>query len=208
MSLRMSASAAVLAAGVVLLLAGCGAARPIKYYSLDAPAVTATPQQTDVALLIGHFHAPTLYRDTRIVYRTGANEMGLYEEHRWVEPPALMVEEMMLQCLRRSGRYKSVQNIASNAAGDYVVRGRIERFEQVEGSPISARVWLHLSLYDPKDGQTVWARSYEQDEPASGNDLSSVVAALDKNLQRGVLELSSGIDQYIAAHPRPPSAAK
>lgn len=209
MNLRKYAcAAAALAAGAVLLLAGCGAARPIKYYSLDPPEVTAAPQRTDVALLVAHFHAPTLYRDTRIVYRSGGNEMGLYEEHRWVEAPALMIEEMVLQYLRRSGRYKSVQNISSNAQGDYIVHGRVERFEQVEGKPLSARVWLRLSLYDPKAGATVWADSYERDEPASGDDFSSIVTALDKNLQQGVIQLAGGIDQYVAAHPHPAESSK
>lgn len=205
MSLRLSAFVTALAAGVLLSLAGCGAVRPIKYYSLEAPVVSATPPRTDVALLVGHFRAATLYRDTKIVYRTGANELGVYEEHRWVEAPAIMVEEMMLQYLRRSGRFKSVQNIASNAQGDYVVRGRIERFEQVEGKPITTRVWLHLSLYDPKKGATVWAQNYERDEESSGTDLDSIVSALDKNLQRGVVELATGIDQYVAEHPHPPA---
>ncbi len=208
MSLRICAGAAALAAAIVLLLAGCGAARPIKFYSLDPPEVSAAPQRTDVTLLIAHFHAPTLYRDTRIAYRTGANEMGLYDEHRWVEAPALMVEEMVLQYLRRSGGYKSVQNISSSAQGDYIVQGRIERFEQVEGKPLSARVWLRLSLYDPKAGATVWAGSYERDEPASGDDFSSIVAALDKNLQQGVIQLASEINQYAVAHPRPAEAGK
>ncbi len=208
MSHRICAGAAALAAGIVLLLAGCGAARPIKYYSLDPPEVAASPQRSDVTLLIAHFHAPTLYRDTRIVYRTGANEMGLYEEHRWVEAPALMVEEMVLQYLRRGGRYKSVQSISSSAQGDYIVQGRIERFEQVEGKPLTARVWLRLSLYDPKAGATVWADSSERDEPASSDDFSAIVAALDKNLQQGVIQLAGEIDQYVAAHPRPAEAAK
>ncbi|HXZ19382.1 MAG TPA: ABC-type transport auxiliary lipoprotein family protein [Candidatus Acidoferrales bacterium] len=209
MSLPKSAcAAAALAVGAVLLLTGCGAARPIKYYSLDPPEVAAAGQRTDASLLIAHFHAPTLYRDTRIVYRNGGNEMGLYEEHRWVEAPALMVEEMVLQYLRRSGRYKSVQNISSNAQGDYIVHGRVERFEQVEGKPLSARVWLRLSLYDPKAGATVWAESYERDEQAAGDDFASIVAALDKNLQQGVIQLAGGIDQYITAHPRPAESSK
>jgi len=208
MRIRKSAGAIALAAGVALLLAGCGAARPIKFYSLDPPEVTRAAQRSDVALLIAHFHAPTLYRDTRIVYRSGANEMGLYEEHRWVEQPALMLEEMMLESLRRSGNFKSVQGIASNAEGDYIVRGRVERFEEVEGKPISTRVWLRVTLYDPKSGHTVWAQNYEQDETATGADFESVVAALDRNVQRGVSQLAGGIQQYITEHPRPAESAK
>jgi len=206
MKLRFRVIAPV-AAACAVLLAACGAARPIKYYSLDPPAITPAAQRLDVSLLIGHLGAPLVYRDTRIVYRTGVNEVGLYDEHRWVEAPAIMVEEMLLHGLRKSGRYSSVQLIASNAHGDYVLRGRVERFEEVEGKPLSARVWLHLSLYDPKDGQTVWTQNYEQDEEVSGSDLSSVVAALDHNLGRGVQELTAGLDQYLSAHPRPASAA-
>ncbi len=195
------------AAACAVLLAGCGAARPIKYYSLDPPAVTPAAQRLDVSLLVGRIGAPLVYRDTRIVYRTGANELGLYDEHRWAEAPALMVEEMLLQSLRNSRRYRSVQLIASNAQGDYIVRGRVERFEEVEGKPMAARVWLHLSLYDPKSGHTVWTQNYEQDQDVAGNEMSAVVAALDQNLQRGIQELTAGIDQYLTAHPRAASPA-
>jgi len=198
---------APLAAACAMLLAGCGAARPIKYYSLDPPAVTPAAQQLDVSLLIGRIGAPLVYRDTRIVYRNGANELGLYDEHRWSEAPALMVEEMLLQSLRKSGRYRSVQLVASNAQGDYIVRGRVERFEEVEGKPMASRVWLHLSLYDPKTGHTVWTQNYEQDEDVPGSDMSAVVAALDQNLKRGIQELTAGLDQYLSAHPRAASAA-
>jgi len=205
MSLRASAAAAV-AAGIVMVLAGCGAARPVKYYSLDPPQVAPSGQPLDVSLLIGHFRAPTLYRDTRIAYRTGPNEMGLYEDHRWVEEPALMVEEMLLHTLRRSRNYKSVQLLASNAQGDYVVRGRVENFEEVDGKPLAARVGLHVSLYDQKTGETVWSHAYQHDEEATGNDVASMAAALDKNLQQGILELAAGINQYLAEHPRPAEA--
>jgi ABC-type uncharacterized transport system auxiliary subunit len=198
---------APMAAACAAMLAGCGAARPIKYYTLDPPAVTPAAQRLDTTLLIGRISAPILYRDTRIVYRTGANEMGLYEDHRWAAAPSQMVEEMLLESLRKSRRFRSVQPVASNAQGDYVLRGRIERFEQVEGKPLSTRVWLHLRLYDPKEGHTVWTQNYEQDVEASSNDFPSVVAALDQNLQRGIQELTAGLDQYLVAHPRAASPA-
>src|SRR5271168_3612830 len=176
---------APIAAACAVLLAGCGAARPIKYYSLEPPAITASGPPLEVNLLIGRMGAPLVYRDTRIVYRAGPNELGLYENSRWAEAPAQMVEEMLLGSLRKSGRYRSVQLISSSALGDYIVRGRVERFEEVDGSPMAARVWVHLQLYDPKAGRVVWTQDYEQDETASGSGINDVVAALDRNLQRG-----------------------
>jgi ABC-type uncharacterized transport system auxiliary subunit len=203
---RFSAFAPILAV-VVTLLAACGSARPIYYYSLDPPAVTPAPQRLDVSLLVGHIGAPLVYRDTRIVYRTGPNEMGLYQDHRWAEPPALMVQEMLLQSLRKSGRYRSVQLGSSNAQGDYIVRGRVERFEEVEGNPLSTSVWLFFSLYDPKEGKTIWTHNYQHDDNVAAKDVSSVAAALNANVQQGVLEIIAGLDQYLAAHPRPATAA-
>lgn len=191
----------------VALLSACGAARPITYYSLDPPAVSPAAQRLDVSLLVGRVTAPLVYREARILYRTGPNSMGTYEANRWVEPPPSMCEEMLLNTLRRSHRYRSVQELSSNAKGDYIVRGRLERFEQVEGGALQARVWLRMSLYDSKIGHTIWSNVYEQDEPVAAKDLASVVAALNQNLQRGVLQLTSEIDQYLTAHPAPPAAA-
>ncbi|HMD32000.1 MAG TPA: ABC-type transport auxiliary lipoprotein family protein [Candidatus Acidoferrales bacterium] len=193
---------------LVLLEGACGAARPVYYYSLDPPAVTPSAQRLEVSLLIGHVGAPLVYRDTRIVYRTGPNELGLYQDHRWAAPPAEQVEEMFFQSLRASKRYQSVQLVASNAQGDYVLRGRVDRFEEVDGKPLSTRVWLHFSLYDPKEGKTVWNQDYQRDEEASGTDVSSVAAALNHNLQQGVLQITAAIDQYLTANPRPAAAAK
>jgi ABC-type uncharacterized transport system auxiliary subunit len=192
---------------VLAALAACGSARPIHYYSLDPPAVTAAAQRLDVSILVGRVGAPLVYRDTHILYRTGPNGLDMYQDHRWAEPPAMMVQEMFLQSLRRSGRYRSVQLVSSSAKGDYVLRGRVERFEQVEGSPLTTRVWLHFSLYDPKEGQNVWIQDYQEDENVAAHDVSSVAASLNHNLQQGVLQIAAGLDQYLAAHPRPAASA-
>lgn len=204
MKLHRRAVSPLILAGAALLSA-CGAARPVTYYSLDAPTVAAAPQPLDVNLLVGRVTAPLVYRETRILYRTGPNAMGTYGDNRWVEPPPSICEEMLLTTLRQSRRYHSVQQLSSNARGDYVVRGRLERFEQVEGGPLLARVWLRVSLYDPNSGHTLWNGNYEHDEPVAAKDLPSVVAAMNQNLQRGIVEMTSGIDQYLTAHPAPPS---
>jgi ABC-type uncharacterized transport system auxiliary subunit len=200
-------NAALTAALVVLLggvLAACGSARPIYYYSLDPPAVTPSAQKLDVSLIIGRVNAPLVYRDTRIIYRTGPNELGLYQEHRWAESPSELVQEMLVESLRRSGRYQSVQPLMSNAKVDYILRGRVERFEEVD-NPLSSRVWLHFSLYDPKKGEVVWNQDYQQDQAVNGKQVADVAASLNQNLQQGILQITSGLDQYLTANPRPAS---
>src|SRR5712692_3722248 len=190
---------AVAAAG----LAGCGAARPSKYYQLDVPA--APPVGTNVypvTLLVGRITAPHLFRDDRIVYRSGPGQLGTYEYHRWAEPPTDMLEAMLVRILRDSGRYGTVQLLRSNARGDYIVRGRLHEMNELSGAPLTARVAFEVELYEIKSGTTVWSRAYSHDEPVAGKDVPAVVAALNRNVQRGMGEIVAGLDAYFAARPQ------
>ncbi len=192
---------AVLVAG---LTACGGASRPSKYYQLQVPAASPPAAGSDpypVALLVGRFTAPHLYRDARIVYRTGSEQLGTYQYHRWAEPPTEMLEAILMRLLREAGRYRTVQLLRSNARGDYIVRGRLHNFEELAGRAPAARVTLEIELYDVKSGTTVWSQFYSHDEPVNGKDVPAVVQALDRNVQRGLAQITAGIEQYFAAHP-------
>lgn len=181
-------------------LAGCGGtSASIRYYTVELPAAPdAARTAYPVALLVARVTAPTVLRDDRILYRTGANETGTYEYHRWGEPPAAMLETRLLRVLRESGRYQSVAETSSKARGDFVVRGRLYDFEEVDASTISGRVALEVELLDQKAGKVVWSHFYSHDEPANGDDVPAVVASLSRNLQRGLDEVATGLDAYFA----------
>ena len=183
------------------LASSCGAARPSKYYALDLPAVApATGGPYPVALLVGRISAPHLYRDERVVYRTGEVQIGTYEYHRWAEPPTDMLETMLVRSLRASGKYQTVQRLASNTRGDYILRGRLHRLEEVAGPPMLARVTFELELYDQKTGTTVWTHYYSSDEPVNGKEVPDVVQAINRNVQRGLAESLADLDRYFASN--------
>lgn len=188
--------------------AGCGGSRPIKYYVLDAgpaPAVSATPQ-IPVTLLVSRVTAAHLYRDDRLVYGANDVQLGTYEYQRWAEPPAGMMEDLVIKTLRASGSYRSVSRIASNLHGDYIVRGQLFSLDEVQSPGLSARFSFEMELYDPKAGTTVWSASYTHDEPVNGKTVSDVVEALDRNVKAGLTQLTGELGQYLASHP-PQSAS-
>jgi ABC-type uncharacterized transport system auxiliary subunit len=202
-----------IAAGVLLLgvalTAGCGAARPSKYYQLTMPNdISVDPQSNPypVSLLLSPLMASHLYREDRIVYGSSGEHMGTYEYQRWAEPPTEMIEEVLLRQLRASGHYRAVYLLRSNARGDYVIHGRLYDFKEISGSALSARVTLELEMRDSKTGVTVWNHYYSHDEPVSGKDVSAVVAALNRNVQRGLNEFRASLEQYFSAHPVSSSA--
>jgi ABC-type uncharacterized transport system auxiliary subunit len=125
--------------------------------------------------------------------------MGTYAYQQWAEPPAEMLVEVLLRELRASGRYRTVDALRSNSHGDYILYGRLYDFKELSGTPLMARFTMDLELRETKSGSTVWTHYYTHDEPVSGKDVSAVVAALDRNAQRGIGEVKSSLDQYFSS---------
>jgi ABC-type uncharacterized transport system auxiliary subunit len=189
---------AALAAG---LLSGCGAARPSKYYQLTLPGDAAPAAERSpyaATLLLGPLRTSHLYREDHIVFSSTGQNMGTYSYQRWSEPPTEMLVNILLRDLRASGRYRAVDVLRSNSHGDFILYGHLYDFKEISSSPMMARLTIDLELRETKTGSTVWTHYYSHDEPVSGKDISAVVAALDRNAQRGMGEVKSSLDQFFS----------
>lgn len=196
----MTRTASVLVLAIVVgISCSCGAARPSKYYQLTIPGETSQARAAPpyaVTLLVAPITASHLYREDRIVYSSGS-EMGTYERQRWAEPPTEMIAEMLVRGLRESGRYRAVYSQASSAHGDYILHGHLYDFKEVSGGSLLARVTVELELRELKTGATVWTHFYTCDEPVAHKDVSAVIAALDRNAQRGIGEFTASLGEYF-----------
>lgn len=194
----------IMTVGLAAAACGCGAARPSKYYQLTLPSNQSVVQGGDPVLatvLLAPLTASHLYREDRIVYSGGGEQMGTYEYQRWAEPPTEMIQDVLLRQLRASGHYKSVYAERSNASGDFLIRGRLYDFKEVSAGAMIARVTFELEMRDLKSGATVWTRYYSHDEPVTGKDVPAIVAALDRNVQKAIKEMVASLEQYFAEHP-------
>jgi ABC-type uncharacterized transport system auxiliary subunit len=201
-----------LIATLSILVSACVGARPIKYYHIEIPATQEAAGATyGVALVVGNIDSPPIMRDGRILYQVGANEIGAYEYHRWVETPDRMIQDSLVRLLRSSGRYPSVDTQRSGATADYIVRGKLYEFCEIDKPEVHTRVSMEIELRDAKTGRTVWSRLYTREDPVDGKEIPDVVQSLDQNLRRGLLEIVAGVHQYFAAadaagNPRVPPA--
>lgn len=194
------------------MLNGCGAARPAKYYQLSIPSSNAADPPSDVfpvTIVMGPLLSSHLYREDHIVYSSSGEDMGTYEYQRWAEPPTEMIQEVLTRALRSSGRYRAVYALHSSIRGDYLLHGQLYDFKEMNGGAMAARLSLELELRDTRTGTSVWSHLYNHDEPVSGKNVSAVVAALDRNVQRATGEFSASLAQYFSAHPpaAPPTPA-
>jgi ABC-type uncharacterized transport system auxiliary subunit len=134
-----------------LLDAGCINTRPVHYYTLEPPpALVTLGASTGPALIVGNISVPSELQDGRICYRIGSNEVGAYQFHRWIEDPGKMISESLAWTLRASGKYRSVIEAGSSVAGDYILHGRLDEFDEVDSETIQTSISLYVDLVDTK----------------------------------------------------------
>ncbi|HKE21042.1 MAG TPA: hypothetical protein VKB88_01565, partial [Bryobacteraceae bacterium] len=102
-------------------------------------------------------------------------------------------QDLLLQALRASGRCRQVLEASSTAEGDYLVRGRLREFAEIDDPGIQTRVSLRLELVDRKAGAVIWDRDYNRDAPVDGKTMNEVVLSMEHNLQQVISEAASAI---------------
>ena len=182
-----------------LVSASCVATRPVHYYTIDPASPPANQGKPDgLILLVGAIATPEALQDGRIRYRTGANEAGAYEYHRWTEQPGSMVRNSLMRALRASGKYQRLLESSSSANGDYLVRGKLYEFGEVDNASIQTKISLQVELVDKKTGRNIWDHLVEREEPVGSKSVTDVVQSLDRNLQQVVRETAAEIDKFLA----------
>ena len=183
---------------------GCTSARAPRYYAISLPHLEpqTSEAQFPVTLVVGRLYAPHLLRDDRVVYDLSDVELGVDEYHRWAEPPTGMIERLLVERLRTSGRYRAVQRISSSTRGDFILRGYLGALNEVDDpAGLKARFALQLELFDVKQGSVVWTDSFTHDEPVPQKTVHSVVESLQTGVRMGLDQLSANLAQYFATHP-------
>lgn len=184
-------------------LAGCGSARPAKYYQVNYAAggtVSSAAPAYDISLLVKRFQTPDMYRDDRIVRSVDGKYMSKLEASRWAETPADMLQTALIHGLQAGGKYHMVSTLRSGTKGEYVLSGQILEFTEISGGSPAARLRYDVDLKDSATGAVLWTKSYSYDEPSTGKDVSDFVSAMQKNIDRSVQEIDAGIGAYLSAH--------
>ena len=198
---RSVTAGALLAAG----LSGCGSSKPVHYFQLTHPPTTAlggAQAPIDATLLVRLFQTSHIYREDRIVYGDDGVQIGLYENERWTQPPADLLQDALARGLRSSGEFRSVTTLRSDANVDYYLTGQLYAFREVTGGNILARLRFDVELMDLKKGKMVWRHTYNHDEPVSGKTLPDIVTAMDKNVRQAVQEVQDGLVQALTEYTR------
>jgi ABC-type uncharacterized transport system auxiliary subunit len=197
---RLAAMPAI--AALALGLAACGTERPIKYYQVSYPTKSFVAEDAiNVTLMVRPIESSHLYLDDKIVYGFDSPEMGAYEYQRWSDPPAEILQTALVRGLRSTGRFRAVYTLRADPSERFILGGHLYDFKEVDASTTLARLNYEVRLRDRKTGAVVWDHTYTHDEPAGAKTVAAFVEAMDKNIQRSILEVQAGLEEYFRAHP-------
>jgi len=178
-----------------LALAGCAPTHRIQYYAINLPPASPTVvNPSGVTLVVGRVELAPALQDGRIRYRSGKTEVGGYENHRWSESPGVAVRDGLIRLLRASGKYQSVSQAGASAGGDYLVRGKLHEFSEIDDPAMHTLISLSLDVYDRKRSHVIWQREFLREEPVSGHKVSDVADSLDAGTQALLNEAVAGIN--------------
>jgi ABC-type uncharacterized transport system auxiliary subunit len=171
---------------LTLWAVSCGSVPRTNYYTLRIPPPPAAHDSKTAAVVgVERFHAAEVLRDDRIVYYSSPTELNFYQYHRWSADPATMLMELTARRLEQSGAFAAVRPLPSREPVDYLVRGRVTNFEEVDGAGgVKSRVGVEMTLVRARDHKILWSYSRLEENAAEGKGVSAVVQAVNAATER------------------------
>jgi cholesterol transport system auxiliary component len=207
---------ALAAAGIALLIAGCGALpdKPVRAMLYDfgpgAAAATAAAAQPPAAALptlaLAEIESNTRLDGTQILYRLGyadANELRPYGQSRWSQPPAQLLRQRLRDALaeRRTvlGPEESATIARTEGRVPDTLRISLDEFSHYFESPGSSvgLVRLRATLIRGGSGgdRVVGQRTFTVRRPAPSANAPGGVKALAAATDAAVAEVVQWVDQ-------------
>ena len=187
---------ALLAVGLAV---SCGGLPKTNYYALRLPAsVPVSDPKTDFVLGVEHFRALDVLRDDRIIYYESPTRLNFYQYHRWSSDPATLLSELTARLLREKRIFADVCLLPSREPVDYVLKGRVFNFEEVdEEAGSKARVGFELTLVRSRDRKVVWSEERHAEQPIQAKGVEGVVDALNASTEALLREVLPGLAAQV-----------
>ncbi len=194
MTRRSRPAAALLAAGALLALAGCGSSPVTHFYTLSpaaapAPAAAAAGQAPTVA--IGAVQMPDGLDRPQIVLRGAGNQVSFSEFERWLGAPKDEIAQAVADGLRQALGGASVYAYPTSAGvgADVDVLLYVQRFDSALGEAATVEVLWQVV---PAKGAAKSGRTSVR-EATSGPGYEALVAAHSRALAAVSRDIAAAI---------------
>ncbi len=114
--------------------------------------------------------------------------------HFWIDSPRTMLQHALADHLRTASKAKIVIEPAVSA--EFVVRGRVRRFERSNGG--GAQIALNLALYGEDSSVPAFERDYERSIAVRDSSIAASVAALSEGTAEIFVSFTGDLRRHLA----------
>ncbi len=186
---------------IIVFLCNCGGVPPTNYYRIDYEMGNMNTQNNHIIPLtigIAQITSDILYESDKIVYRNSVYEVHYDHYRRWIAPPKKIITERLFKQYRASGVFQKVVRLPSTSKIDYVLKGRIQAFEEWDESDAwYGLVSLEFQLQHPETSEVVWENVITEKFPALKKDPLEVVKAISESLNKVISKSIEEIKQSL-----------
>ena len=207
---------------IVLVVLGCLAAvgcslAPPKTWknnyalrSLQAPPGRERAHESPVpaTLRVAAVDAPTWLAGRDMYYQltySSRDRVSAYSESRWLAPPSVMLQRLLLEGLSTSGGWKAVIGPDDNAGADWVMHLRLMEFQQTFASEKQSFGLLLArgTLIDARQDAVRAQRTFRFEVPAPSADSDGGAQALSEASHDLVNAVRTWLRTAMSAGPGP-----
>lgn len=168
----------LLIVGIPLALAACAQQAPPKdrFYRLETPALAARFAAPALGVVeVSRFTTDGVLSERPLAYQDGDGSLGRYRYDLWAEPPTALLQNALVDSLRQSGISHTVITPETRVPPDWMVRGRLNRFEMRAGAG-KAVASLELAVVSSRDGSLLLLKTYQAEVPSAAGPEAEAAA--------------------------------
>jgi cholesterol transport system auxiliary component len=146
----------------------------------------------------------------RIAVLNADRRLDYYAGGRWGAEADVVVQDLLVESLRNTGRLRTVQGDVSAFSADYVLQSELNDFQAEysagSGDPV-VRVTLECTLGRVKDRRSLSVFTATATAPAADNTLGAVVAAFESAYRQAATTAVNETLTALSAATAPPASA-
>ena len=189
---------------LALVVAGCAQPQipedPFYRLTLSQGPATTSIARLNGTVEVGRFIADGVTAGRALVFNRPdqSHEVQAYHYHFWTEPPPIMLQNQLVSFLRSGRVARNVVTPELRIEPEFVISGRIRRFEKTIGTPGRVVAELELGLKDARTDRLVHLKTYR-----------SETSTVDASPRRAVGAFSESVNaifsQFVRDIANPPS---
>lgn len=134
----------------------------------------------------------------RMAYLPRPYELNYYAYNQWADTPARMLQQIMVENLDKSGRWRAVLPAPAMVPAHYRIEcDNLVLEQQFFSRPSRMRLALRAQIVDVKQARLLASQSFELFETAPSDDFYGGVQAANRAVEKFLVALAGWIDSAI-----------